>query len=86
MLRKLLLLLALLVLVAIALVYMGIIHWPGGSTVELRPVEVQMETRQVNVQVPVVSPSGGTENMAQPAPAPATAPAVPPAPAPAPQQ
>jgi hypothetical protein len=63
MIRTLLIVLALIVLVAAALFYMGVLNWPGaGQAVEVRPVEVKMETRQVNVQVPVVS-----TNSAQPA-------------------
>ena len=95
MLRKLLLLLALLVLVVIGLIYMGIIHWPGGSQVEVRPVDVSLENRDVNLQlpVPVIAPSGQPAG-AQPAPsqpaqsAPSQpAPAQPqPQPAPPPQQ
>jgi hypothetical protein len=74
MLRTILLVLAFIVLVAAALFYLGVLNWPGaGQPVEIRPVEVKMETRQVNVQVPVVS-----TNSAAPAPAP-----VQPAPAPA---
>ncbi|HEY0116589.1 MAG TPA: hypothetical protein VGB54_12805 [Allosphingosinicella sp.] len=78
MLRTLLLVLALIVLLVAGLFYMGVLNWPGaGQPVEVRPVEVKMETRQVNVQVPVVS-----TNSAQPA----APPAVQPAPAPAPAQ
>jgi len=70
MLRTILLLLALLVLIGVGLVYMGILHWPGGNApVEVRPAEVKMETRQVNVQVPVVTTPGEQPpaNTAQPA-------------------
>ena len=64
MLRTVLLVLALLVLIAIGLFYMGVLSWPGGSQpVQVNPVEVKMETRTVNMQVPVVS----TVNNAAPA-------------------
>jgi len=81
MLRAILMLLALIILIAIALVWMGVIHWPGaGQPVEVRPAEVRMETRQVNVQVPVVATPGdqAPANAAQPA-QPAPRPAPPPA-------
>ena len=66
MLRTVLLVLALLVLIAIGLFYMGVLSWPGGNQgVQVNPVEVKMETRTVNMQVPVVS----TVNSAAPAPA-----------------
>jgi hypothetical protein len=70
MLRAILMLLALIVLIGVALVWMGIIHWPGGGqAVQVRPAEVRMETRQVNVQVPVVStPGEQPANSAAPAP------------------
>jgi hypothetical protein len=77
MLRAILMLLALIILIGIALVYMGILHWPGGGQpVQVRPAEVRMETRQVNVQVPVVSTPGDQPqgNAAAPAPAPQPAP------------
>ncbi len=77
MLRTILMVLALVVLVAIGLFYMGILHWPGGGQpIQANPVEVKMETRQVNMQVPVVGTAeGGAANGAQPAPQPAPAPA-----------
>ncbi len=70
MIRAILFLVALIVLVGIGLVYMGVIHWPGGNQpVQVRPAEVRMETRQVNVQVPVVStPGEQPANAAAPAP------------------
>ncbi len=68
MLRKLLLLLALLVLVLMGLIYTGIIHWPGGSQVEVRPIDVSLEKRGVNLQVPVPVIEPGGQNAAQPAP------------------
>jgi len=74
MLRAILMLLALIVLIGAGLVWMGIIHWPGaGAPVQVRPAEVRMETRQVNVQVPVVSTPGEqpSGNAAAPAPQPA---------------
>ncbi len=86
MIRTILMVLALVVLVVIGLFYMGILHWPGsGQPIQASPVEVKMETRQVNVQVPVVGSAGdaGAANAAQPAPAPQTAPAPVPQPAPA---
>ena len=70
MLRTILLVLALVVLIAIGLFYMGVLSWPGGNQpVRVNPVEVKMETRQVNVQVPVVQTvnSAATANTAQPA-------------------
>ena len=73
MLRKLLLLLALVVLVAIALVWQGYIEVPGRAEdgkyeVKVNPPEVGTTT----VEVPVVRPS---RNEQQGAPAPAPAPA-----------
>ena len=83
MIRTLLMVLALVVLVVIGLFYMGILHWPGGGQpIQATPVEVKMETRQVNVQVPVVEK--GDANAAQPAPPPALAPQPAPAPQPTP--
>ncbi len=83
MLRTILMVLALIVLIVIGLFYMGILHWPGGGQpIQANPVEVKMETRQVNMQVPVVATPGdaGAANAAQPA----TPPTLPPAPQPAP--
>ena len=70
MLRTILLVLALIVLVVIGLFYMGVLSWPGGGqAVQVNPVEVKMETRTVNVQVPVVqtSNSAAPVNTVQPA-------------------
>lgn len=54
--RPILMILALLILVAIGLFYTGVLSWPGGNApVQVNPVEVKTETRQINVQVPVVS-------------------------------
>jgi hypothetical protein len=69
MIRAILLLLALLVLIVAALFYTGVLNWPGaGQPVTVNPVEVKMETRQVNVQVPVASVPAAANNAAQPAP------------------
>ena len=68
MMRTVLLALALIVLVLIGLFYMGVLSWGGGNQpIQANPVNVKMETRTVNVQVPVVQ----TVNSAEPAPAPA---------------
>jgi hypothetical protein len=83
MLRTILMVLALVVLVVIGLFYMRILHWPGsGQPIQANPVEVKMETRQVNMQVPVVGTAGepGAANAAQPGAAPAPAPQPQPAP------
>ena len=69
MIRAILLLLALLVLIVAALFYTGVLNWPGaGQAVQVNPVEVKMETRQVNVQVPVASVPEQPANTVQPAP------------------
>lgn len=87
MLRKLLLLLAVLVLAAIALVWIGVVNWPGGSSVEVRPVDVKLETRNVALPLPVVETPGQVPaNGAQPAPPAAASPPPPAQPQPAPQQ
>jgi|GEM_PF-3874375 len=89
MLRPLLMLLAVIVLIVIGLFYMGILHWPGGNQpIQANPVEVKMETRQVNMQVPVVATPGdpAAANAAQPAPLPQPQPVQQPAPQPAPAQ
>jgi hypothetical protein len=87
MLRKLLLLLALLVLAAIALVWLGIINWPGGTSVEVRPIDVKVESRNVALPLPVVEPRTGDASAAQsPPPAAGAQPSTtPPAAQPAPQ-
>jgi len=70
MIRAILVLLALVVLIVAALFYMGVLNWPGaGQPVQVNPVEVKMETRQVNVQVPVATTTPAQPaNTAQPAP------------------
>jgi hypothetical protein len=68
MLRKLLLLAALLILVAIGLVWAGIVDWDGNTqspTVTINPVEVGTEPRQV--QTPTLRVNDGS-GQAQPAP------------------
>ncbi len=70
MLRKLLLLLALIVIVAIVLVWQGYVEVPGRADngkyeVKVNPPEVGTTT----VEVPVVRPSRGDSNQAAPAPA-----------------
>lgn len=80
MLRKLLLLLALLIIVAIGLLWAGIVEWDGNRaepTVIINPVEVGTEQRQVQTPTLRVDKSS---DQPQGAPAPATMP--PPAPAP----
>jgi hypothetical protein len=72
MLRLLLMILALIVLLAVVLVWLGVINIPaGGNRVEVQPVNVSLETRNVAVPVPVVQrPSeAAPANQAQPAPA-----------------
>ncbi len=68
MLRAILLLLALIILIAIALVYMGVLNFqstPEGVKATVNPAEVRMETREV--QVPVFSaPQQPPANAAQP--------------------
>ena len=70
--RPILLILAFVVLIAAVLVWIGVINMSGtNGRVQVNPVEVKMETRNVQVQVPVVGaaqpnpPANGT----QPAPA-----------------
>ncbi len=82
--RKILLLLAILVLIAIFLVYQGYIEAPrrtptGEVEVKVNPPEVGTTT----VEVPTIRPRTGAQpgNTAAPAPAPAPAPATQPAPA-----
>jgi hypothetical protein len=66
--RTILLVLALVVLIAIGLVWMGVINLQptadGGVRATVNPVEMTTETRTVNVQVPVVRTV--PENGAQP--------------------
>ena len=75
MLRKFLLLLALLVIVGIVLVATGVVELSRPGEVRINPVEVGTETRQV--QTPTVRVDRGNE--AAPAAAPAPAPPPPPA-------
>lgn len=72
MLRLLLMVLALIVLLAVVLVWLGVINIPpGGNRVEVQPVNVSLETRNVALPVPVVERPGeaAPANQAQPAPA-----------------
>lgn len=73
MLRIVLVVLALIALIAAALFYFGILHWPGpGQPVQSNPVQVKVETQSVNLPAPVISVGEGQPaNGAQPAPAPA---------------
>jgi hypothetical protein len=90
--RKLLLVLAILVLIAIFLVYQGYIEAPrrspsGGVEVKVNPPEVGTATVEVPMLRPKSSPPAGNTAAPAPAPAPAPQPAQPapqPAPAPAP--
>ncbi len=82
--RKILLVLAILVLIAIFLVYQGYIEAPrrsqdGQIEVKVNPPEVGTTT----VQVPTIRPATGGQAGNTAAPAPAQAPAQQPAPAPA---
>ena len=86
MLRKLLLLLAVLVLILIGLIYLGIINWSGGSEVEVRPLDVSLENRDVNLQVPVPVIAPGGQNAAQPMQPAQVPPPQPSQPQPAPPQ
>ena len=72
MLRLLLMILALIVLLAVVLVWLGVITIPpGGNRVEVQPVNVSLEQRNVTLPVPVVERPGeaAPANQAQPAPA-----------------
>ena len=73
MLRLLLMILALLVLLAVVLVWMGAIDLQktdSGVNVSVNPVEVGVEPRNVTVPVPVIERPGeaAPANQAQPAP------------------
>ena len=71
MLRLLLMILALIVLLAVVLVWLGVINIPpGGNRVEVQPVNISVEQRNVTVPVPVVERPGEAvpANQAQPAP------------------
>ncbi len=69
--RLVLIILAFIVLLALILVWLGVITIPqSGGGVQVNPVEVKMETRNVQVQVPVVGTANPQPaNVAQPAPA-----------------
>jgi len=69
MLRLLLMILALIVLLAVVLVWLGVINIPpGGTRVEVQPVNISVERRDVNVSVPVpVVERPGEANQALPA-------------------
>ena len=68
MLRKLLLLLALVVIVAILLVWQGYVEVPGRAENGKYPVRVNPpEVGTTKVEVPVVRPSRGDSNEAAPA-------------------
>ena len=72
MLRLLLMILALIVLLAVVLVWLGVINIPqGGNRIEVQPVNISVEQRNVTVPVPVVERPGEAvpANQAQPAPA-----------------
>jgi uncharacterized lipoprotein NlpE involved in copper resistance len=74
MVRFLLMALAVIVLIAAVLVWLGVINLTansGGVNATVSPVEVGVETRNVAVPVPVVRPADGAApaNAAQPAPA-----------------
>lgn len=71
MLRLLLMILALVVLLAVVLVWLGVINIPqGGNRIEVQPVNISVEQRNVVVPVPVVERPGeaAPANQAQPAP------------------
>ena len=71
MLRLLLMILALLVLLAVVLVWLGVINIPQeGNRIEVQPVNISVEQRNVTVPVPVVERPGEVApvNQAQPAP------------------
>ena len=71
MLRILLMILALVVLLAVVLVWLGVINIPqGGNRIEVQPVNISVEQRNVTVPVPVVErpAEGAAANQAQPAP------------------
>ena len=71
MLRLLLMILALVVLLAVVLVWLGVINIPqGGNRIEVQPVNISVEQRNVVVPVPVVERPGEAvpANQAQPAP------------------
>ncbi len=66
MLRLLLMILALIVLLAVVLVWLGVINIPpGGNRVEVQPVNISVEQRNVTVPVPVVERPADS-NQAQP--------------------
>ena len=68
MLRLLLMILALIVLLAVVLVWLGVINIPqGGNRIEVQPVNISVEQRNVTVPVPVVERPADA-NQAQPAP------------------
>lgn len=70
MLRKLLLLLALVVVIAIVLVWQGYVEVPGRAEDGKYPVRVNPpEVGTTTVEVPVVRPARGDSNQAAPAPA-----------------
>ena len=69
MIRLLLWLLVLIVLLAVVLVWLGVINIPpGGNRVEVQPVNVSIEQRNVTVPVPVVErpAEAAPANQAQP--------------------
>ena len=71
MLRLLLMILALVVLLAVVLVWLGVINIPqGGNRIEVQPVNISVEQRNVTMPVPVVERPGeaAPANQAQPAP------------------
>ena len=82
MLRTLLMLLAFIVLIGAVLVWMGIISIPrGGGGIEVNPVNVSVQQRNVALPVPVIERPADTVNTAAPIAAPAPAPAPAPMPA-----
>ena len=71
MLRVLLMILALVVLLAVVLVWLGVINIPqGGNRIEVQPVNISVEQRNVTMPVPVVERPGeaAPANQAQPTP------------------
>lgn len=71
MLRLLLMILALVVLLAVVLVWLGVINIPReGNRIEVQPVNISVEPRNLTVPVPVVErpAEGAPANQAQPAP------------------